>query len=133
MQSGLGGVEPTLAPTDSASGLLNFQDVVIRQPWITQSSGSYSSIDHQSVQPVNSFVFTDTNPLIVMSYPDTKRHPGPPPKALGADRVQIWGKKGGYTTTFSVFELSPVSDNLLLRDGSRFITSRWLSLGIQWE
>ncbi len=77
MQSGFGGVEPTLAPTDSSSGLLDFQDLVTRQPWIAQPSGSDSPIDHQRVQPVNYFVFTDTNSLIVMSYPDTKRHPGP--------------------------------------------------------
>ena len=47
MQSGFGGVEPTLAPTDSSSGLLDFQDLVTRQPWIAQPSGSDSPIDHR--------------------------------------------------------------------------------------
>jgi len=70
------------------------------------------------------------NPFTSISYPDTKKHPGPSLKALGADRVQILGKKRGYTA-FSVFEVSGAFDNAMLRDGSRFITSRWLSFGIQ--
>jgi len=42
----------------------------------------------QEVEGSNPFVSTTLTPLFPLSYPDTRKHPGPAQKDLGADRVQ---------------------------------------------